>query len=126
MALRWHHEQLARLEKALEQHPIDSGRCAALARRVHEVAKEGGDDPRGHFLTPRAGRWILPKVPHPPSWASHTVTETRAHAVDALTGSGGCEMPRYLPDHWQYPDAIKVSSVDVFEVDPGIQNDEAT
>ena len=59
--------------------------------------------------------------PAPPRWGSHTFTETHHHAVDALNGNAGCVVDDYLATHWEYEDLLAVRTVDVDDVDPGIQ-----
>lgn len=70
-----------------------------------------------------AARWVVPKLPDPPRWGSHTLVETEAHAVDALTGAGGCDAQNYLATHWQYADNLEMHDVDVFSVDVGIEGE---
>jgi hypothetical protein len=41
--------------------------------------------------------------------------------VDAITGPDGYEPGCYLADFWKYPSALEVIEVDVFEIDPGIE-----
>lgn len=126
MAVPWNEDERARVEEGIRQHPVPSGRCAALARVVFMVGQERDAATRGRQVRPprmSAARFVVPKVPHPPQWVSHTFVETHAHAVDALTGASGCPAAAYLETHWEYPDHLEVHDVDVETVDPGIQDE---
>jgi len=125
MAVGWNDNERARVEDGIRQHPVTSGRCAALARVVYAVGHERDPTTRGRQVRPptkSAARFIVPKVPHPPRWGSHTFVEAHAHAIDVLTGVEGCPAPRYLETHWEYADHLEVHDVDVDAVDRGIED----
>jgi len=97
---------------------------AALAREIHRIARPRDPDTRGLLISPRgAARFVVPKHTPRPLWGSHTLTATVGHHVDALTGTGGTSANDYLEEHWEYPEHLNVQEVDVFEVDPGIQDE---
>lgn len=124
MGVEWSDEERRQVEDAIQRFPVSSGRCAALARVVSKVGLIRDPQTRGRHVSPAsAARFVVPKVPHPPRWASHTFVETHAHAVDALTGADGYTAGNYLASFWEYPDALEVRTVDVDTVDPGIQED---
>ncbi len=122
MSVDWTAAERSEVEAAIERYPIESARCAALARVVSVVGQRRDARTRGWQLRPRgAARYVVPRVPNPPVWFSHTFVETHGHAVDALTGADGCERPHYLVAHWQHPEVLAEHPVDVSEVDPGIE-----
>lgn len=124
MSLEWDAGETQSIESAIRQHPVDSGRCAALARRVYTVAQSRDADTHGLQVRPKKpARFVVPRIDSPPRWSSHTLVSTRAHAVDALTGTPGCLLDDYLAQHWEYPDQLTTHDVDPFDVDPGIQDD---
>lgn len=126
MGVGWNDQERADVEDAIERYPVESGRCAALARVVSRVGRARDPQTRGLQITPRQGsaaRFVVPKHPAPPRWGSHTFVETHAHAVDALTGVDGCAESIYLASHWQYTDALEVRAVDVDAIDAGIQEE---
>ncbi len=126
MAVDWNESERATVEDGIRRFPVASGRCAALARVVFAVGQERDAATRGRQVRPSkksAARFVVPKVPHPPRWGSHTFVEAHEHAVDALTGADGCSAPAYLETHWQYADHLEVHDVDVDAVDPGIQDE---
>lgn len=122
MAVGWTDAERAEVEQGLLTHPIESGRCAALARLIAQVAIAGGREVSGHQVRPVAGRYVVPKHPNPPQWASHTFAGTEAHAVDVLTSSTGTLRDRYLAQHWEHPEYLALVDVDLEEVDRGIQH----
>lgn len=109
------------VEQGMLTHPIESGRCAALARLIARVAEAGRREVSGHQVRPVAGRFIVPKHPHPPQWASHTFAQADGHAVDVLTTSAGTEQDLYLEKHWEHADHLELVDADLAEVDRGIQ-----
>jgi hypothetical protein len=126
MAIEWTENERATVEDGIRRYPVESGRCAALARVVFAVGRERDAATRGlqvHPLKKSAARFVVPKVAHPPRWGSHTFVEAHERAVDALTGAEGCPAPAYLATHWEYADHLEVHEVDVDAVDPGIQEE---
>ena len=123
MALDWESTETTALGIAMGNHPIESGRCAALARRVMEVATPRDSGAHGLQVRPRSSaRFVVPKHTPKPRWNSHTLVSTRSHCVDALSGIPGCPDTEYLATHWEYPDQHVTSKVDVYEIDPGIED----
>ena len=124
MAVDWQAKERAQVEAALARHPVTSGRCAAVARVVYEVGAARDPATRGRHLRPKgAERYVVPKHDPNPRWGNHTFSETHGHAVDALTGSGGCLAGDYLAAHWEEVDYLLVHDIDPFTVDPGIEDD---
>lgn len=124
MAIPWNDTNRLSVAQAIADHPIDSGRCAALARRVLAVANPGDPAARGVQLKPRApARYLVPKHPDVPYWCSHTLVETREHDVDAITGPDGHRADAYLESFWHFPDRIEARTVDVATIDPGIEDE---
>lgn len=129
MPAAWTPEERSTVEQALTRYPATSGHCAALARVVHKVGIQRDEKTRGRQVRPKVlgttprPRWIIPKHPSVPKWASHTYVETHEHAVDALTGVDGYEPSEYLEQHFSYAGWLEIVDVDVFQVDPGIEDD---
>ena len=124
MAVDWEPEERAAIERGIVQHPVTSNRCAALARIVYRIAQPRDGQTRGIQIHPKTpARWILPKRPLPRLWGTHTLIETQEHRVDALTGADGCASERYLEEHYRYPQALAAHDVDVFSVDPWIEEE---
>ena len=124
MSVRWRPEDRSIVEAGILDHPARSGRCAALARIVYRVAKPHDPSARGLHVRPRsAARFVLHKPSGLPAWGSHTLTETQTHAVDALTGADGHPTEGYLVACFHFPNRIILEPIDVFSVDPGIQED---
>jgi hypothetical protein len=118
----WEENERAEVSAALTRFPIESGKCAALARVVTRVGLARDPQTRARLITPRsAARFVVPKLPRPPIWASHTFAETHGHAVDALTAIDGCPAGEYLARHWEHVDALSVATVAPDDIDPGIQ-----
>ena len=121
---RGHRPSAQTLRLACNCTRFESGRCAALARIVHRTALPTDPRTQGRQVRPRgAERWVVPNLPHPPQWASHTFVDTHQHAVDAITGVDGHASDRYLQDHWRFHEHLALCDVDVRAVDPGIEDD---
>lgn len=124
MAIDWDEKRRALISTAMARFPVSSGRCAALARVVFEASKDDDPDTEGLQVVPRnAARYVVPKHPEKPRWFSHTLVQTKLHRVDALTGVDGCPAPGYLERHWEYPDALDLKRVDLYAIDPDIEDD---
>jgi hypothetical protein len=124
VGLKWSAIEQGEIERGIARHPVESGRCAALARVVYAVAQPGDPDAGGLQVLPKsAARFVVPKHDPKPRWGSHTLVETRRHCVDALTGASGTLTGTYLSEHWEYVEHIHMVSVDVFAVDVGIEDD---
>ena len=124
MAVDWTAEERPKIDAAIHSHPLDSGRCAALARAVFAVGIQRDPETRGRQVRPKdsAARFVVPKVPLKRRWGTHTFTEAHGHAVDALTKSDGCAADEYLRTYWQYPEFLLLHGVDLESVDPGIED----
>lgn len=123
MGLPWKVQQRERVEEAMIRFPVDSGKCAALARAVIAVARVNDAEASGVQVNARKpARYILPKHPKVNFWHSHTLVRTLSHHVDALTGADGCVEASYLETHWNYPECLVMTDVDVDEIDPGVQD----
>ena len=119
--MSWTEGERTQVEEGMRTHPIESGKCAALARLVAAVASGGGRTTSGHQVRPLTGRFIVPKHAAPPCWASHTFARTEDHEVDVLTTGTGTPRALYLETHWEHADFLTVVDVDLLQVDPGIQ-----
>lgn len=129
MAIHWTDEERTKIEDGISRHGIRTGRCAALARIVHPIARQQDPDACAIRLRPLKGAiHLVPKVSHIPYWHEHVYVETRAHAVDAITGADGyAPSNTYVNDHWEFAESMRVEKVDPTTVDPGIQDvDEAS
>lgn len=124
MAIEWVNEERSRVAAAMDLYPVSSGRCARLARIVYGVAQPRDATTRGlQILPPTAARFVIPKHDPNPQWISHTLVETMEHRVDALTGTDGTVAANYMAKHWEYCDYLRVQEVDVFSVDPEIEEE---
>lgn len=125
MAIPWKKAELRAVEQGIAKHPIASGRCAALARIIQRIAVTTDPAAHGIQLRPRgAARFLVPKLPHVPTWYSHTLVKTLQHKVDAITGAHGHAAGEYLEHYWEYHQNIEVICVDVEMVDPGIEGED--
>jgi hypothetical protein len=122
VAVDWKPEERARVEQAIARNPVDSGRCAVLARRVLSIGLERDPSSCARHIRPRtAARYVVPKLDPSPRWGSHTYAEVHAHGVDALTGAPGTAAAAYLEQHWKYAELLVVEEVDADKIDPGLQ-----
>ena len=123
MSIDWSAGERTQITGALARFPIESGRFAALARVVYQVAQPRDSETHGLLVLPvGAARFVVPKHVPRPRWGSHTLVETMQHRVDALTGVEGTSTGSYLSEHWEYPECLRVTQIDVFSVDPGIED----
>lgn len=109
MAISWKPEQRTKVAKILDDHPLNSGRCAEAAQKILPVAR--ACDPRARLLsiTPRGrARYVQPTVRLERRWYHHVTTEAVLHCVDILTGADGTEMGDYLGRHWMHPEWLEV------------------
>lgn len=70
MAVAWQERQRRLVQEELHNHPIESGQCAVLARRLLPLAKEIDAEAHNLLLTPKVGRF-LPLRQGQRRWASH-------------------------------------------------------
>lgn len=123
MAIDWNDEERAVVEQGINDHGIRSGRCTALARIVFRVALPRDPETRGVHLKPKAPvRRLVSKKDGIPLWFSHTLVETQAHRVDAITGADGYPSEQYLDQCWHDHHTFEVLEIDVSTIDPGIQD----
>lgn len=105
MSVSWSKEQLERVTSEIAAHPVDSGRCARLARELLPIAREL--DPRARGLVIRANTAQVrypcfgPKVPETLWWFHRVTIEVQAHCVDALTGALGTLRANYIGAHFR-------------------------
>jgi hypothetical protein len=125
VTLEWTPEERTQVEAGIARYPAESGRCAALARIIYRLALPKDKQTRGIQLSgAHQARWLILKRDRPRQWKTHTLVETARHDADALTGPDGCPTEQYLERHFQFPEAIAVRDVDVFTVDPWIEEEE--
>lgn len=112
MAIRWKTQQRRAVERILDDHPVNSGRCQEAAELILPVAKEQDREARILKIVPADPRafYVIPKIQLEYDWYHHYTTEAVAHYVDALTGADGTDIVEYRREHWDDPDGI------VFEV----------
>jgi hypothetical protein len=123
VAIRWEPDERAQVEDGIARYPVESNHCAALARIVHRLASPRDDRTRGLQIRPKSpARWIVLKR-GAPRWASHTLVETQEHRVDALTGADGWSAAQYIEDHYRFPEALQAHEVDVYSIDPWIEEE---
>jgi hypothetical protein len=126
VAISWTKQERDTVEQGMTDHPLNSGRCAALARVVYKVASVKDPEAHGVQIRPKRGaRYLVPKPPHVPYWFSHTLVETQGHDIDAITGPDGHDAQEYLEQYWHFHETLDVRSVDVETIDPGIEDTEA-
>jgi hypothetical protein len=115
MSLTWPPPDDVTLRQAMPEHPAETNRCVELGRIVLDVARKHDAEARALQVLPKGprARFVIPKRPLPRSWSMHVLTETRAHDIDAFTGSRGCERESYLETHWQHVDWLRVVPVDL-------------
>ena len=108
MAIDWNELQRSRVGDILDEHPLTSGRCEDAARAILPVASDVDTGARIRHLKarPGQGRFVLPRAKLGARWYHHASVQAQHHYVDALTGVDGTPGPRYLEDHWQYPDVL--------------------
>ncbi|MBK9260656.1 MAG: hypothetical protein IPM54_12645 [Polyangiaceae bacterium] len=124
MAIPWTKDERNDVEQGIAKHPIESGRCAALARVIYKIAKPGDPDTYGVQLRPQRGaRYLVPIEPNVPYWHSHTLVATHDHNVDAVTGADGYHAKEYLERYWHFHQMLTVEMVDVETIDVGIEDD---
>jgi hypothetical protein len=127
MAVVWLPDESQEVDAALAAHPADSGRCAALARRIAAVGVRRDPATIGVQIKPcGSARFIVSSKEPRRHWHQHVVVETHAHRVDALTGSTGwTPTSTYLREHFSYPEFIRETrGVDLSAIDLGIQREE--
>lgn len=123
MAIDWTPDEQQAVDAGMRRFTAETGMCAALARIVFAEGERRDPCTAAMQIHPKSpARFIVPKSSHVRFWHSHTYVETHAHAVDALTGTFGCESASYLGEHWRYPTQLDVVVVDVVGVDAGIED----
>ncbi|WP_148282339.1 hypothetical protein [Corallococcus coralloides] len=108
MPIQWKPQQRKRIEKILNDHPIDSGECGEAAEKILPIAQVL--DPGSHRIkiTPKGHyRYVCPKIPLTEPWFNHTATAVTLHYVDVLTGAKGTEKSAYWEEHWKHPECLE-------------------
>lgn len=109
MAIPWKPEHRRRVVKILDDHPLNSGRCAAAAQKILPLARGCDPGARALNITPRGrARYVEPIVRLERRWYHHVTTEAAEHCVDILTGADGTESEDYLGKHWMHPEWLEV------------------
>lgn len=125
VSIDWTPEERAKVEEGIARYPAESKRCAALARIIYRLALPKDEQTQGLqlYAMPPA-RYLELKRDSPRVWDSHTLVETTGHRADALTGADGCASEEYLEQHFEYHRQIHSRKIDVFTVDPWIEEEE--
>lgn len=91
MPIAWTRPQRQRVQRALRDHPADSGRCEQAARRILPTAHERDAAAQIWQLWPadEDASFVIPKAPAGVLWYIHYTVEAEQHCVDALTGVDG-------------------------------------
>jgi hypothetical protein len=109
MPIAWTRPQRQRVQRALRDHPADSGRCEQAARRILPTAHERDAAAQIWQLRPadEDASFVIPKAPAGVLWYIHYTVEAEQHCVDALTGVDGTPRDSYLETHWKAPDQLR-------------------
>jgi hypothetical protein len=109
MPIAWTRPQRQRVQRALRDHPADSGRCEQAARRILPTAHERDAAAQIWQLWPadEDASFVIPKAPAGVLWYIHYTVEAAQHCVDALTGVDGTPRDSYLETHWKAPDQLR-------------------
>jgi hypothetical protein len=109
MPIAWTRPQRQRVQRALRDHPADSGRCEQAARRILPTAHERDAAAQIWQLWPadEDASFVIPKAPAGVLWYVHYTVEAEQHCVDALTGVDGTPRDSYLETHWKAPDQLR-------------------
>jgi hypothetical protein len=115
MSIAWSDAQHAAVERALQEHPKSSPRCADAAHAILPVARERDAGAHALVVEPALpfARFVLPKHQPRPEWHHHVLVHTEAHGVDALTGPDGHWFETYLSTYFDHPEAHAVSVTDL-------------
>ena len=73
---------------------------------------------RAWKLTPRLGRFVVPRSDVGQRWFHHFTVEVDDHGVDALTGPDGTSWQHYLPTHWQHDRHLRCTEADLAGEEP--------
>lgn len=126
MAIDWSDEDRASVDALIASYPADSGECEALVRALVPVARRSDASARALEVRPvhAAARFVVPRKPLRRRWYTHALTETRAHALDALTGTEGTPRDAYLETHFQYADVLRLAPTELEpDEEPGQEGD---
>ena len=109
MPIAWTRPQRQRVQRALRDHPADSGWCEQAARRILPTAHERDAAAQIWQLWPadEDASFVIPKMPSGVLWYIHYTVEAEQHCVDALTGVDGTPRDSYLETHWKAPDQLR-------------------
>jgi hypothetical protein len=118
MSIRWAPDARDAVDTILIAHPAPSGRCFHAARAIHPIACHLDPRARAWKVTPRVGRFIVPKRDIGQRWFHHITVEVDDHGVDALTGPDGTPWPDYLPTHWLHDHHLQCTEADLTGEEP--------
>lgn len=114
MPIRWSRVQLQQVSALIDAHPVRSGECADLARRILPVARERDAAAAGMVIRPLPdhGIYVVPRVGGT-RWRHHVTVAAENHCVDALTGAPGTPRGDYLEQHWSYAEELSMELDDL-------------
>jgi hypothetical protein len=113
MPVDWTSSEFEAISAVLVAHPAASNRCFEAAREVMTIARGRDAAAKGWKITPRQGRFVVPKKDVGQRWFHHFTVEVEAHGVDTLTGPGGTAWSAYLPTHWKYPQYLSCTETEL-------------
>src|SRR5262249_29944221 len=113
MAIQWALDARDAVDAVLSAHPAASGRCFNEAKAIHPIAGTLNPQARAWKVTPRVGRFVVPKRDLGQRWFHHITVEADAHGVDALTGPDGTSWPDYLSTHWLHDRHLRCTEADL-------------
>ncbi|MCA2977692.1 MAG: hypothetical protein INH41_02375 [Myxococcaceae bacterium] len=122
MSLDWKPTSASEIQRGIDTYPLESGKCAALARLVDRVAESESRARQGVLVVPKSpARFLIHRSGARLGWYHHVFTEVQEHAVDALTGAAGHPRHSYLSAFFSFDSELEMSAVNVLSVDPDIE-----
>jgi hypothetical protein len=115
MSIRWTKPQRARVQDALDRHPVDSSRCRTAASEVLPVGALVDADAHALAVLPDqtivpGGRYVDPDR----RWLFHVTVAVFESRVDAMTGADGAPASSYLRTFFPATfDAVTVERIDL-------------
>ncbi|MCB9760483.1 MAG: hypothetical protein H6739_11645 [Alphaproteobacteria bacterium] len=103
MSVDWPPDKAEQIDSLIDAHPVESGRCASLARSILPIAREQDADAQGVIVKANAAQTRYPCMKpriHGVWWFHHVTLGVEGHFVDALTGTQGTERAHYLTTHF--------------------------
>jgi hypothetical protein len=110
--LPWTPPQRAAVERALDEHPPASGRCAQAARAILPHATKLDADAGALVIEPTEGIYV--ETTHEyggQPWFHHVTVDAQAHLVDGMTGVDGHPGTSYLGAFFHHTDALSLRPV---------------